>query len=71
MSYLSGKTIRALREKKNYTQKQLADLIGVSEKNSFQVGNRKRIARHYFTGAVGEGIASFRGRTIKRGIFGE
>ena len=32
MSYLSGKTIRALRGKKNYTQKQLADLIGVSEK---------------------------------------
>jgi len=32
MSYLSGKTIRLLREKKNYTQKQLAEQIGVSEK---------------------------------------
>ncbi len=32
MSYLSGKTIRLLREKKNYTQKQLAERIGVSEK---------------------------------------
>ena len=27
-SYVTGNTIRALREKKGYTQKQLADLIG-------------------------------------------
>ncbi len=32
MNYLSGKTIRLLREKKNDTQKQLAERLGVSEK---------------------------------------
>ena len=31
-SYVTGNTIRALREKKGYTQKQLADLIAVSDK---------------------------------------
>ena len=31
-SYVTGTTIRALREKKGYTQKQLADLIAVSDK---------------------------------------
>lgn len=31
-AYITGSTIRALREKKNYTQKQLAELLQVSDK---------------------------------------
>ena len=31
-AYITGGTIRMLREKKGYTQKQLGDLIGVSHK---------------------------------------
>ena len=31
-SYVTGETIRALREKKGYTQRQLAELIMVSDK---------------------------------------
>ena len=31
-SYVTGATIRTLREKKGYTQKQLADRIGVGDK---------------------------------------
>lgn len=30
--YVTGDTVKTLREKKNYTQKQLADLLGVSDK---------------------------------------
>ena len=30
--YVTGSTIKALREKKNYTQKQLADRLAVSDK---------------------------------------
>lgn len=32
MNYISGKTIRSLRERKNLTQKQLADRLSVSDK---------------------------------------
>lgn len=32
MSYVTGSTIRALREKKSYTQKELAEKLGVSDK---------------------------------------
>lgn len=32
LNYVTGNTIKSLREKKNYTQKQLADLINVSDK---------------------------------------
>lgn len=32
MSYVTGNTIKELREKKGHTQKQLADLLGVSDK---------------------------------------
>lgn len=32
MSYVTGNTIKELREKKRFTQKQLGDLIGVSDK---------------------------------------
>ena len=32
MNYISGKKLRELREKKNYTQKQLGEQLGVSEK---------------------------------------
>lgn len=31
-SYVTGNTIKTLREKKNLTQKELADKIGVSDK---------------------------------------
>lgn len=31
-SYVTGPVIKALREKKNYTQKQLADRLAVSDK---------------------------------------
>ena len=30
--YVTGETIRALREKKGYTQKQLAEILAVSDK---------------------------------------
>ena len=30
--YVTGSTIKLLREKKSYTQKELADLLGVSDK---------------------------------------
>ncbi|MEA4972323.1 MAG: helix-turn-helix domain-containing protein [Candidatus Metalachnospira sp.] len=32
LNYVTGNTIKSLREKKNYTQKQLADIINVSDK---------------------------------------
>ena len=32
MNYITGNTIRILREKKNYTQKQLAERLSVSDK---------------------------------------
>jgi len=32
IQYVTGSTIKALRERKSYTQKQLADLLGVSDK---------------------------------------
>lgn len=32
LNYVTGNTIKTLREKKNYTQKQLADLLNVSDK---------------------------------------
>lgn len=32
LNYVTGSTIKALREKKNYTQRQLADLINISDK---------------------------------------
>jgi len=32
MNYITGKTIKQLREKKGLTQKQLADIVGVSDK---------------------------------------
>ena len=32
MNYVTGKTIKQLREKKNLTQKELADTIHVSDK---------------------------------------
>ena len=32
MNYITGKTIKQLREKKGLTQKQLADIINVSDK---------------------------------------
>ena len=31
-SYVTGTAVKALREKKGYTQKQLADRLGVSDK---------------------------------------
>ena len=31
-NYVTGSTIKSLREKKNYTQKQLADILCVSDK---------------------------------------
>ena len=32
MSYVTGKTIKQLRERKNITQKELAEIINVSDK---------------------------------------
>lgn len=39
-NYVTGSTIKSLREKKNYTQKQLADITLRKRQSNFKMGNR-------------------------------
>lgn len=44
--YVTGNTIKALREKKKYTQKQLADRLAVSDKTVSKWETQKGLAGH-------------------------
>lgn len=48
----TGKFIQQQRKLKNLTQVQLAQKIGVSEKNNFKMGMWKRVSRHKFNFAT-------------------